>query len=1275
VPYYNDAGSDADFGALGVGVNAWDSCLGIQRSYYQWGFPSSLWGAKIDSATVTTLEVYSAVCGASNGANVYLHWAGGIGPTTDWNNKAGDIGTPAILDIPTSRNPDLCPTASQPSSTFTVTSMIASSAASHASGFTVVLSEDADEVAHNSTGFKRFSDNPTLRINYDFAPRVPAPSQMSVHNGSAIAACATTTPYPAVGKSIASSTSSLAAVVSDPDGDHVQAKFQYWLDGASSTSQPIGSSADNLASGGLAQYNLPATFTSSLTNGKIVDYQVQVTDGELTSAWSSVCHFVAEPTAPDAPVITSADGLYPDTDAGGTTGASEGTIGTFTLAPTGTTPAAKFVWALDQEPPTSAPPAGDIVLSGTTGTANISVKPLTPGPHILFAYAVDAAGDVSGFQSYRFTAAGDDLNATGNTFASLAAAFNDSAITADTNPVGNADGFNSFSATDWANAGWTSGGKININGATFTLPTFGAGQHDNAITFGQKITYNQALPSTGTSSLEFLATSTTAGTTDPGDIQDDLTAPYVPAQTAVAGIYCFNSDNPAAYCPAGGTVNYADGTSTPYYLTVPDWAVGPPALAAAVFPHENAAGGQRLQNVMVYEFSVPLNTGETISSITLPDVGRTLNAAQALHIFSMATRDTTTAAAPVGSAWTGAWANPTEGSYNFEAGAANYSNQTFRLAIKPSISGGTVRIKLDDALGTSPLNIGHATIALDKTSAGTPTSLPIAAPVPLKFNNSLSVTIPEGGMVYSDPLPFTVTADQYVLVSFQLTNSVPFLVEHSWANTGYEYVAAIGSGDTTADTTGTPFTAAGSHQGWFTDVVTNVDVATNNVPTQAVLGNGLTDAWAPNTTVDQTTGLADDLVNAEPTTPGAFGVISEGIESNQVMTDNPEAHNGGPAGGPSLLSRIDRDLLDQPNVQTVVLYEGLEDVLNGRSADDLDTNGYGQLLAYLKNANINVIVIGLPPCDGYIGGGPPTDPCSSAIDLQRQQANGWLSDNPEQLFPPQLTYIDPDATIGVADTTNGEIKLNAAADEGDHVNLTAAGSAALATSYFGPQDTWQLDDGAGATTANDTAAANDNPYLSNNPEVGANPANLSTTATWATDASRGAVLQLDGTSADAETADSVLDTTHSFSVSAWANLTSTATSGVVASQDATQTSGFQLGYDSSRHAWTFAMPTTDTATPTVVVAASTSAPATGAWTHLVGTYNAITNAITLYVNGVPVDTVGLTTPISSSGVFALGRGQSAGGATSFFNGEISDVQAWNYSLAPDQVTALDKQLF
>jgi hypothetical protein len=128
--------------------------------------------------------------------------------------------------------------------------------------------------------------------------------------------------------------------------------------------------------------------------------------------------------------------------------------------------------------------------------------------------------------------------------------------------------------------------------------------------------------------------------------------------------------------------------------------------------------------------------------------------------------------------------------------------------------------------------------------------------------------------------------------------------------------------------------------------------------------------------------------------------------------------------------------------------------------------------------------------------------------------------------------LDSDAAIGRADPAGGPVKLHTTADAGDHVNLTTAGYAALASTYFGPQDTWLLDDGAG-TTASDTAAGNQNPYLSNNPLVGTNPVPL-TGGTWPSDPGRGTVLELDGTASGA-TDGPVLTTSGSYTVSGWVN--------------------------------------------------------------------------------------------------------------------------------------------
>ncbi|WP_329134556.1 hypothetical protein OG552_19265 [Streptomyces sp. NBC_01476] len=1280
VSFYGDTSGLADSGNLGVGYNGWqdgDCHTGDEHAIYQWKLPTVLYGAHINTATVKASEIYTAACSGTYPVN--LHWSGGIGSGTDWSNRPKFNSYSTSLDFGRSYNPQLCPSSPVVSKGFNVLTPLKADASAHSSSFTATLSEDSMESSHNDIGFSRFSHNPTLDIDYNTKPSVPSAATMAAVSGSDDAACDTTAPYPYMGKTLASTPPILQAKVSDKDGDKLRATFQYWVDGT--TTRATGLSNDNLSNNTYAKYQLPASFISSLTNGKTVDWQAEVTDGEdsTTFAQSPTCHFTAEPTAPDAPTVTSQGNLYPNTDQDGVAGAPAGTLGHFSIATSGGTSATKFVWSVDIPPATSNPPAAQTV-TASANAATIPVTPYSPGPHTLWVYAVDAAGDDSGTTGYPFLATGD----AATTCASLAACADNTGISSDTNTAqADMDGSgDSLSATDLANAGWTSGGKVTVDGATFTLPAFGSGQKDNVLAANQTVTYGGS-----GNALEILATASYASLATPGAIADDETAPYVPEGKTVAGSYCFTGTDPQGPCAAAGSVNYTDGTSRVYYLTVPNWWDVGGSLAAVSLPHRNDSTGTHASPHGLFAFSVPTDPTRTIASVTLPDVGNHVGYdTESLHIFGMATRNTTagtpesngtTAAAPSGQSWTGAWANPNEGQYNFQG--ANFSNQTFRIALKPSLSGGTVRVKLDNALGTSKLSIGHATIAVDSGS-GAPSPIPASAPASLKFGGAQTVAIPEGGSVFSDPLPFTVTADQYLLVSYQLSNSVPYLVQHSFANTAYEYLTAAGAGDKTTDTTGTPF--AQQWNGWYTDLVTNLDVASAGTPTQAVLGDGLIDAFQPNThPVTSGSRVSDALAETEPTSPHPYGTIAEGIESNDLMTDNPQTYNGNAVGGPAVLSRIDRDLLDQPGISNVIITEGLEDLLQGNTGDELESNGYTALVQQLQGWGIATTLTSLTPCDGYAGdGATPNDPCTATVDTNRTSVNDWLSSmplgTPWDTVPAPVYYADFDTALAVPDTANSEEKISAAADTGDHVNLTNAGYAAETTSILSPHDTWNFDDGDGFPVANDTAP-NDTPSTVTDPTVGQNPLTLSGTTTWTADPTRGETLAFDGTTGEATSGGPVLDTTGSYSVSAWVKLSSLpTTNATIAGQDGTENSPFYLQYNytaTGAPGWAFSLAKADTPSPGFWTAAAPGA--TTGWTHLVGTYNATTHTARLFVNGTLASTVTGATSWNATGPFTAGDAQYNGTDTSnHLPGDVSDLQTWDYTLNADQVTALHDQI-
>ena len=219
-------------------------------------------------------------------------------------------------------------------------------------------------------------------------------------------------------------------------------------------------------------------------------------------------------------------------------------------------------------------------------------------------------------------------------------------------------------------------------------------------------------------------------------------------------------------------------------------------------------------------------------------------------------------------------------------------------------------------------------------------------------------------------------------------------------------------------------------------------------------------------------------------------------------------------------------------------------------------------------------------------------------------------------------------------------------------------SATVANGTDGPAGFWPLTDGA-VTQAADSSGH------------GAT-ATVSGQVSW--DAPGGNAATFDGSTGQVATSTPVVNTTGSYSVAAWVYLKATSTTNdyTAVSQDATSTSAFQLQYNHTSKGWALSMPASDVSSPTVDVATGGTAAA-GTWTQVVGTYNALDGALTLYVNGTSVSgttQVTNTTPVKSTGGSVIGRGKSAGVTANFFPGQIRNVQLFNRTLSGSEVTAL-----
>jgi hypothetical protein len=95
------------------------------------------------------------------------------------------------------------------------------------------------------------------------------------------------------------------------------------------------------------------------------------------------------------------------------------------------------------------------------------------------------------------------------------------------------------------------------------------------------------------------------------------------------------------------------------------------------------------------------------------------------------------------------------------SGNSGFANQTVRHITHVSTAGNRLRLRLSNAYGTGPLNIGAAHVALQSSGA----SIVTGSDRPLTFNGYRSITIPAGALVLSDPVDFDVPAFADLAVS------------------------------------------------------------------------------------------------------------------------------------------------------------------------------------------------------------------------------------------------------------------------------------------------------------------------------------------------------------------------------------------------------------------------------------------------------------------------------------------------------------------------------
>lgn len=355
----------------------------VKRLFYR--IPTSAFiGKDIISAEFAINETWAPSC---DGRSVHIYRTTGFGASSTWNStKDNWADYLTYRDVAKGYN-STCPAGAV---RFNVLSAVKDAAKKGWSNTTFGLKAGHED---DQYGWKKFSSNGYLQVNYNTAPPQPRASQMSFSPGGSCTAHQWGSPA-----SINRAPMLYATDLTDPDGGGVEgekltAQFAVrWTDPATDEAKewvpPGGAIIKNSASGSHKSSFSVQVPQTAIPQNVLIGWDVRVYDGRVWSPWASTgspsqCYFVYNPTALPAPSISST--AYPELDPAQpeiTPTNGVGRYGAFDLA--FDTRVTKYAYAVN-----TTPSAGSAVAK-PAGTVTIQAAPAHSGVNQLQVMAWDA---------------------------------------------------------------------------------------------------------------------------------------------------------------------------------------------------------------------------------------------------------------------------------------------------------------------------------------------------------------------------------------------------------------------------------------------------------------------------------------------------------------------------------------------------------------------------------------------------------------------------------------------------------------------------------------------------------------------------------------------------------------------------------------------------------------------------------------------------------------------------------------------------------------------
>jgi len=308
-------------------------------------------------------------------------------------------------------------------------------------------------------------------------------------------------------------------------------------------------------------------------------------------------------------------------------------------------------------------------------------------------------------------------------------------------------------------------------------------------------------------------------------------------------------------------------------------------------------------------------------------------------------------------------------------------DQTVRQVARISLGGPRLRIVLSNAYGGQPVTVGRATVA-KPLPAGAIDAGSLQA---VTFGGGAQATIAAGASLVSDPVALPLASLSQVAVSLYLPGATPVQSFH-WDGRQTGWIVAGDQSAAAALRTSDPCAISSTARPLLAGIQVEANPASPAAPVVAVMGDSITDGATAS--LDRDSRWPDFL--AARLAPHGAAVVNAGISGARLLSDGMGEH---------ALARLERDVLAQPGVRSLIVLLGINDISWPGTAfarqaprptlQDM-AEGYSQLVARARSHGLRVIGATLPPFEGALPGTPLDDYYQAEKDDLRRQVNAWI---------------------------------------------------------------------------------------------------------------------------------------------------------------------------------------------------------------------------------------------------------------------------------------------